>query len=103
MTMAPVPVDRVVATIAALMQTRATGVFQLSGPRDLTYLDAGRHLAERAGVDPGLVSAGSVAEANMPTGAAPPYASLDASAPSRERFGIVVPDAFEAIDAVMAR
>ena len=33
--------------ITALMKERARGIFQLTGPRDVTYADIGRHLAER--------------------------------------------------------
>ena len=39
MTMAPTPTDLVVAAIAALMEERATGMFQLTGPQDVLYSD----------------------------------------------------------------
>jgi dTDP-4-dehydrorhamnose reductase len=47
----------VARAIAALMQDRARGVFQLSGQRDITYADAARYLAERLNADPELVKA----------------------------------------------
>src|SRR5882724_3618826 len=55
MTLAPVPIDLATAAIAALLLDGARGVFQLSGPRDVTYSEAGRLLAERLGADPALV------------------------------------------------
>ena len=98
MTMAPAPMNAVVRAIEALMADRATGVFQLSGPRDVTYEEVGRFLAERLGVDPELVVPSSVKKAGLPI--APVHTTLDSSA-LRERYGIVVPDAWEVLDAVL--
>jgi dTDP-4-dehydrorhamnose reductase len=63
MTMSPVAADLVARTIEALMADRATGIFQLSGPRDVTYERAGHFLAERLGADVSLVAPTSVAKA----------------------------------------
>jgi dTDP-4-dehydrorhamnose reductase len=98
MTMAPAPMNAVVRAIEALMADRATGVFQLSGPRDVTYGEVGRFLAERLRADPELVVLSSAKEAGLPI--APAHTTLDSSA-LRERYGIVVPDAWEVLDAVL--
>ncbi len=100
MTMAPVAVDTVVRAMAALMEARATGIFQLSGPRDVSYLDAGLFLAERLGADASLVARASCVAAGMPAGAGPPHTTLDSRALAA-RYGIVAPDAWEVLEAVL--
>ena len=40
--LAPTPTDLVCTAITALLQDRARGIFQLTGPRDVTYADIGR-------------------------------------------------------------
>jgi dTDP-4-dehydrorhamnose reductase len=102
MTMAPVAADMVAQAIEALMDDRATGIFQLSGPRDVTYERTGHFLAERLGADESLVARTSVATAALPPGIAPAHTTLDSSA-LRQRFGIVVPDAWAVIDETVAR
>ena len=98
MTMAPAPMDAVARAIEALMGERAAGIFQLTGPRDVTYVDVGQFLAERLGADPGLVARGSVKDAGLPAGIGPLHTTLD-SAALRERFGVAVPDAWEVLRA----
>jgi dTDP-4-dehydrorhamnose reductase len=100
MTMAPVAAETVVRAMAALMEARATGIFQLSGPRDVTYVDAGLFLAERLGVAPSLVAHTSHVTAGLPAGAGPPHTTLDSRALA-ERYGIVVPDAWKVLEGVL--
>jgi dTDP-4-dehydrorhamnose reductase len=97
MTMAPVGRDTVAAAIAVLMQARASGVFQLTGPRDVAYIEVGAFLAERAGAQRTLVESASVAAAGLPDGAAPSHTTLD-SQTLRERFGNSVADAWTVLD-----
>lgn len=101
LTMAPVAAATVVRAIAALMDARARGIFQLSGPRDVAYLDAAFFLAERLGADKSLVGRASLGESNPPPGAGPPHTTLDSRALA-ERYGITVPDAFEVLASVLA-
>jgi dTDP-4-dehydrorhamnose reductase len=100
MTMAPVAAATVVRAAEALMEERAPGIFQLSGPRDIPYFDAGLFLAERLRADKSLVLRASLAEANAPKGAGPRHTTLD-SAALAERYGIAVPDAFEVLAGVL--
>jgi hypothetical protein len=79
------------------MADRATGVFQLTGPRDVTYAEAARYLAAQLGLDSSLVREGSVREAGLPPGTAPPHTTLD-SALLRQRYGIDVPDLWRVVD-----
>jgi dTDP-4-dehydrorhamnose reductase len=97
MTLAPTPIDLVARAIVALMQDEASGLYQLTGPRDVTYADVALALAARLGADRQLVRPTSAASANLPLGAAPPYTTLD-SARLTERYGIVAPDAFATLE-----
>ena len=42
MTLAPTPTEMVSAAIGALLADHASGVYQLTGPRDVTYAELGR-------------------------------------------------------------
>lgn len=101
MTMAPTPIELVARAIGRLLEARETGFFQLTGPRDVTYAETAYHLAERLGVDAGVITPVSGATMNLPPGNLRPHTTLDSSK-LRERFDIIVPDAFAAIDAAMA-
>jgi len=102
MTMAPVAAATVARAIEALMTDRATGIFQLSGPRDVAYTDVGRFLAERLGADPFLVARASRVQSGAPAGAAPPHTTLDSRALA-ERYGIAVPDAWEVMQRLLSQ
>jgi dTDP-4-dehydrorhamnose reductase len=96
MALSPVPVDLVVQAIIAMMRTRATLVAQLTGPRDVSYLDAGRHVANLAGADQRLVQAGRASEISLPPGATPVHTTLDSSF-LHDAHGMVVPDAMDVV------
>lgn len=101
MTMAPAETVMVSQAIAALMKDGPSGIFQLTGPRDVTYADIGRHIAARLGADPALVAEGSTADAGLPAGTARMHTTLD-SARLRDSYGIAAPDMIEIIDGVLA-
>jgi dTDP-4-dehydrorhamnose reductase len=96
MAIAPVPIDLATAAIGALLQDRLPGVYQLTGPRDVTYAEIGRHLASEIGVSAKLIEPVSTYSAGMPKGATPRHTTLDSSF-LRERYGIVVPDVWEVL------
>jgi dTDP-4-dehydrorhamnose reductase len=100
MPMAPVPAALVGAAIAALLESRAQGVFQLTGPQDVSYADVAHRLARQLGADPALVGVVRAIEAGMPEGSAPRHTTLDSSA-MRDRFGIVAPGPWCLLDAVV--
>jgi dTDP-4-dehydrorhamnose reductase len=99
MVMAPVPTALVADVILALMQSRAEGIFQLTGPRDVSYADTARYLAERLGVDPKLVEETSALDHGQPVGATPRHTTLDSSATCR-RFAVQCPEAWPVVDTV---
>lgn len=99
MTMAPAEIGIVSMVIAALMRDSARGIFQLTGPRDLSYLEIGRFVAKKCGADPALVIEGSAAEAGLPAGSARVHTTLDSSR-LRDTYGISVPDILNIIDSI---
>jgi dTDP-4-dehydrorhamnose reductase len=101
MPLAPAPVDLVSKAIGALMQDQLTGVYQLTGPRDVSYADIGRFLAHRLHVDPELVAETSARDAGLPEGATPRHTTLDSSG-LHERYGLEVPDVWAIIEPMIA-
>jgi dTDP-4-dehydrorhamnose reductase len=99
MTMAPAPTTLVSDVILALLQSRAEGIFQFTGPRDVSYAETGRYLAARLQADPKLVEETSALDNGLPDGATPRNTKLDSST-IRERFELQCPDAWPVIDTV---
>jgi len=64
--LAPTPTDQVCTAIAVLLQDRARGIFQLTGPRDVSYADIGGFLAAYLDADQKLVNPTSAREAGLP-------------------------------------
>jgi dTDP-4-dehydrorhamnose reductase len=97
MQMAPTPVALVAEAIERLLAEPSTGIFQLTGPRDIAYSEIALRLADRLGADPALVEKVSAYSAGLPPGSTAPHTTLDSTA-LRQRFGIAVPDAAPVID-----
>jgi dTDP-4-dehydrorhamnose reductase len=73
--LAPVPVELVAQVIARLMDERRSGLYHLTGARDVTYVEAARALSATLGSDPALVQ-----PRTSNVGPAPvPYTALDMS------------------------
>ena len=96
MPIAPVPVGLAAAAIDSLLQHKAGGIYHLTGPRDVTYFDIGLHLAKELGISAELVKPVGARSAGMPEGATPRHTTLDSTV-LRERYGIAVPDVWEAL------
>jgi dTDP-4-dehydrorhamnose reductase len=99
LTLAPTPTDLVCTAISALMQDRAGGIYQLTGPRDVTYADIGRFLAAYLDAEPALVTQTNAREAGLPEGATPPNTTLDSSL-LRVHYGLEVPDVWDVVERV---
>src|ERR1700733_3130866 len=97
--LAPTPTDLVCTAITALLQDRARGIFQLTGPRDVTYADIGGFLAAYLGADQNLVNPTSARAAGLPEGATPPHTTLDSSL-LRVHYGLEVADVWDAVERV---
>lgn len=100
MTMAPVETAMVAEAIAALMNARAPGIFQLTGRTDVTYADVARRVARGVGAAPELVEPVLAASAGMPDGATPHHTTLASSA-LHEQFGIAAPGPWQVIDRIV--
>src|ERR1700733_1577491 len=100
--LAPTPTDLVCTAITALLQERARGIFQLTGPRDVTYADIGGFLAAYLDADQKLVTQASAREAGLPQGATPPNTTLDSSR-LRVHYGLEVPDVWDVVERVATR
>ena len=100
MTMAPAETAMVSAAIATLLKDGARGVYQLTGPRDLSYADVGRYLAKRLGADPALVTENTTRDVGLPAGSARPHTTLDSSR-LLGAYGIAAPDILQIIDSVI--
>ena len=99
--LAPTPTDLVCTAIAALLQDRARGIFQLTGPRDVSYADIGGFLAAYLDADPKLVNQTSARAAGLPEGATPLHTTLDSSR-MRVHYQIEVPDVWDVVERVVA-
>jgi len=99
--LAPTPTDLVCTAIAALLQDRARGIFQLTGPRDVTYADIGRFLAGYLGAAPQLVNETSARTAGLPEGTTPKHTTLDSSL-LLVHYGLDAPDVWDVVQRVAA-
>jgi dTDP-4-dehydrorhamnose reductase len=100
MTMAPVETAMVCDAISMLMKDAARGIFQLTGPRDLSYLEIGRHIAAELGADRSLVGESTTVEARLPAGSGRMHTTLDSSRISDE-YRIVPNDALDVVSSVV--
>jgi dTDP-4-dehydrorhamnose reductase len=100
MTVSPVPVNLCNTAITALLQRKLPGVYQLTGPRDVSYAEIGRHLARQFGVSPDLIEPISAYSAGMPEGSTPRHTTLDSTFFARQ-CDIVVPDAWDVLAPVL--
>jgi dTDP-4-dehydrorhamnose reductase len=100
MRMAPAPTELVVRAITLLLRDKARGIFQLSGPRDVSYLEIGYHLAERVGAAPSRVERISALEAGQPLGATPCHTTLDSSV-LLEHYGLIAPDVWVVLEPIL--
>jgi dTDP-4-dehydrorhamnose reductase len=99
--LAPTPIDQVCTAIAALLQDRARGIFQLTGSRDVTYADIGSFLAAYLGADQKLVNQTRARAAGLPEGSTPLNTTLDSSL-LRVHYGLEVPDVWKVVERVAA-
>jgi dTDP-4-dehydrorhamnose reductase len=100
MQMAPTPIDIVVETISNLMAESARGIFQLSGPFDISYLQVGLYVAEQVGAKRSLVEPVSARSFGLPLGSTPRHTTLDCEV-LRSRYSLAAPDPWAVVDSIM--
>jgi dTDP-4-dehydrorhamnose reductase len=101
MFMAPTPVGVAAAAITALIADRCSGIWQLSGPEDVSYAEIAAHIGRHLQADPALVQPIAAATAGMPMGSTPRHTTLDSSV-LRSTFGIASPEPWATIEGVLA-
>jgi dTDP-4-dehydrorhamnose reductase len=101
MMMAPVPLDLVATSIERMMRARANGIYQLSGPQDVSYAEVGNHIANRVGAGPELVEPVPAAYAGLPAGSTPRHTTMESSL-LRNGFGIRAPEPWQVIESVIS-
>jgi len=98
---APTPISTVTTAIAALMRGGSRGVYQLTGPRDVSYADVGRYIAQQLRVDCDLVKNASAKSSGMPMGATPRHTTLDGTT-LRAAHGIIAQDVWQVLNPVLS-
>jgi dTDP-4-dehydrorhamnose reductase len=101
MFMAPTPVGVAAAAITALLTERCSGIWQLSGPEDVSYAEIAAHIGRRLQADPALVKPIAAASAGMPMGSTPRHTTLDSNL-LRSAFGIASPEPWPTIESILA-
>lgn len=100
MMLAPTPTDLVCTAIGVLLEGRASGIFQLTGPRDVSYAEVAHFVATRLGAATSLIKETSASSAGLPEGATPQNTTLD-SRLIRDRYGLEVPDVWQVIEKII--
>jgi len=83
------------------MKDAARGIFQFTGPRDLSYLEIGRHIATKLGAPRSLVDESTTVEAGLPAGSGRMHTTLDSSR-LRDAYRIASPDVLAIVNSVVA-
>ena len=99
MNLAPVPIEMAALSVLHLMEDRRGVVAQLGGPRDVSYVELARALAQEIGADPGFVDPVSARDAGMPPGSTPRHTTLDSSYVASS-YDLIVPDVLELMAAL---
>jgi len=92
MVLSQVSLAGAIRILERVIDRRSTGVLQVSGPRDITYEDAAKHIARRFGADLRLIEATSAAEAGILPEERPAHTTLDTSRIGDANFGMFPED-----------
>lgn len=98
---APVPLDFAVEVLAAVGRSYREGVFQVSGPRDVSYAEVAQYVARRLHASPEFVQPVTAAELGVDLEHVPAHTTLDSTRLHQE-LGLAPPDVWAAVDAGMS-
>lgn len=90
MSLAPVPLSSVVSVLRLIGDSRRSGIWQVSGERDISYAEAASIGAVSLGADLGLVESATVASVNLNLEANPRYTTLNVDR-LRSELGLLPP------------
>ena len=96
---APISINDAISAILAACSDQGTGIYQMSGARDISYFEALTHVAKRLGADPSLVRSARAVDAGIPPCDVAMFTSLDCSR-LQAITGRAPPDPFAVLDAV---
>ena len=94
--LAPLSLPFVVEALLRIGTERRAGVWQLSGPADVSWADMARYLAGRLEVDPDLVQP----RRHVLGRATPRFTSMDTQR-VRDELGLTPPDPWQCVDALL--
>lgn len=94
---APVPLEFVTATLAAVIQSEHLGIFQVSAKQESSYAETAYRVAKAVNADRSLVRAVTMAEAGMTLYPANRHCTLDVSR-VENLLGLTPPDLWSCID-----
>jgi dTDP-4-dehydrorhamnose reductase len=97
MVVAPVSLPFTVAALVAIGRHRQGGIWQLSGPADLSYAEAARHLLRCRGLPEARLRPTTARERGLSPSLVPRHTSLDTSRLEKE-LGLVPPPAAVVFD-----
>lgn len=98
---APISLADARQAMLAVAQDRGGGIYQMSGARDITYLDLASHLAKMIGCPQHFVRPTRAVDANIPPAEIPRFTTLDCSR-LEKLTGQQPSDPFKVIEAVYA-
>jgi dTDP-4-dehydrorhamnose reductase len=92
MVLAPIPLDFAVTALAAIGRAKRGGIWQISGPDDIAYVEAARLIAQRLGQPEDRVRAVSARERGFAAHLTPRHTTLDTSR-LRQELALIPPPA----------
>jgi dTDP-4-dehydrorhamnose reductase len=98
---APLPAAYVAEALLAVATSADGGIFQVSGTRDISYVEAARQIAAQLSVDPAQIAPARAQSAGVPPNEIPMHTTLDNSRVTA-LIGPAVPDPFEVINEIVA-
>jgi dTDP-4-dehydrorhamnose reductase len=102
MTMAPVPLSSAVTVLLLVAERRLTGIFQVSGDKDISYEAAARIGAMAVGADQRLVQPVKVTQTNPDSEPVPLHTTLDTNI-LKSTFGVVPPGVQWTVETAFAK
>ena len=97
--MAPVALDDVTDALQGIAETGDVGGYMMSGPEDVAYWEAARHIAARLDAHERLVNIPSADALGIPEAHRPRHSTMDSSR-VEEMLGRKLPGAYEVLDRV---
>ena len=97
----PIPLDLVLGVLENVSRMRMSGIFHLSGDRDISYAEIALRLARHLKLDESLVSPRSARQANLVLEHLPAHTTLDVSGLTR-KLGLAPPDVWATVNSAVA-